>query len=86
MPFSAHDLEPQMQMSRQEHLEAIEEPFQAIPDAYERGYQDARNRRAIPHRLFFRRGQLINVAWLDYKQGYRAAKADLARQPQLDLF
>lgn len=73
-------------MDRQEHLEAIEELFAAIPDAFERGYQDGRNRRPIPHRLFFRRGQLVHVSWTDYRHGWRAARADLAKQPQLDLF
>lgn len=73
-------------MTATEHGAALRRLFDAIPDAWQRGYQDRRDHKRPPIDLFFVRGQLVNIAWIDYRSGWREAARDLHRQPQLELF
>ena len=75
----------QIGLTRQEHLDALDDLFAEIPadKAYDRGYTDRMLGRPIPVAAYFLNRTLVHISWRDYRAGWRQARADLARQPRL---
>lgn len=78
----------QIGLTRQEHLDAIDDLFREIPaaQAFDRGYDDRMNGRPIPVAAYFLNRTLVHISWVDYRAGWKQARADLERQPQLPLW